>query len=66
MLIIGHMRAPLILLHASIDASTLSDLRSIHLGTLAKTLKHLKEDPIQLHFLSAHSSKQQRFLIDVI
>lgn len=51
-LFIGRMSAPVMLLHASMAASKLADLRRHHLRALAKIVKRLKSEPVELHFLA--------------
>lgn len=52
MLFIDRKSAPFMLLHASIAASNIADLRCHHLRALATTLKRLKSEPVELYFIA--------------
>ncbi len=66
MLFIGRMSSPLLLLHASMAASKLADLRTHHLRALATILHRLKQHNAQLHFDSPTSTDHASFILDII
>lgn len=65
-LLIGRMSASLILLHPSMAAKTLPDLRTHHLGILAATVKCLQTQSSELHLISSSENDSQSFLSNVI
>lgn len=65
MLYIGRMSAPLILLHASMAATKLSDLYNHHLRSLAAILKRLKTQGATLHYISPPTANAA-FTLDII
>lgn len=66
MLFIGRMSAPVMLLHASMAASKLADLRRHHLRALTTTLNRLKTEPAELHFHAPNHNIEKQFVIDII
>lgn len=66
MLFIGRMTSPILLLHASMAASKIADLRRHHLRALATNLKRLKRNPAELHFLAPNRTVWNPFVVDII
>lgn len=60
------MSAPLMLLHASIAATNISDLRTHHSRSLVATVKRLKSQPSKLCFISSSENDSRSFILDVI
>lgn len=71
MLFVGRMSSPSLLLHASMAASKLANLRTHHLRALAATLKRLRTHDAKLLFISPPAQERGQspppaFLLDVM
>lgn len=66
MLYIGRMSAPIILLHASMAASKLADLRTHHLRSLATVIKRVQTQGAELHYLSPPAKASEPFILDIM
>lgn len=66
MLYIGRVSAPLILLHASMAATKLADLRCHYLCALASIIKSIQTQGAELHFLSPPSGASGTLVLGII
>lgn len=66
MLFIGSLSAPLILLHASLVATKIAGLHTLHLDTVEAAVKRLKLLSSELHFTSPSESHCGPLLLNVI
>lgn len=64
---IGHMSDPLMLLHASVATTKLTDLKHHHLRVMGSTLARLKKAAIEIHFVSPLTAgTRSNFISDII
>lgn len=62
----GRMSSPLMLWHASMDASKLADLRCHNPRASATTLTGLQHELVEMHLLGPNNTSEKPFLVNVI